>query len=308
MAGRRSQIRVPAAFPRLAGDMRVIARLLNDYLREWDVDVPGSLAMDEYGDESDFADDQITHPVGHVILQAQRGLSTAADHMLGVAACIEAEDVIFATMSLLRPIVTATGTSYHLLDPDIGLRERLRRGWNLELNSLREQLNSLNKQNMPQAWERTAIARHQYLVWGRHHGYEQHSKKDRNGETRYWLADGSEDKQPPTDMRLAEAVLAAVGDGSLGHAVYRFTSAFIHSQPHAFSLFQRAENQFDPETPYAVPLGVSYEDLATWVLVTTQAVFTAASRCGHYFGGDWRKWNQTVDPILSRWAEGLRPE
>jgi hypothetical protein len=64
MAGRRSRIRVPAAFPRLAGDIRVIARLLNDYLRESDVDVPGALAMDEYGDESDFADDQIIHPVG----------------------------------------------------------------------------------------------------------------------------------------------------------------------------------------------------------------------------------------------------
>jgi hypothetical protein len=120
-----NQIRMPLAFAQLAGDVRLIARTLNDYLRESGVDVTGSPAAVEFAQQSDYADETIAMPVLHVLVRDQYSLCASADHLLGLAACIEAEDVVFASMSLLRPIVTALGTAGYLLDPKVSLRERL---------------------------------------------------------------------------------------------------------------------------------------------------------------------------------------
>jgi hypothetical protein len=62
-------------------------------------------------------------------------------------------------------------------------------------------------------------------------------------------------------MKLAEAVLAAFGDGGMGRTVYRFTSSFIHTQAHAFTMFLPAGLQYEPQTPNAVPLGLAPQDL-----------------------------------------------
>ena len=105
-----SEERVPDAFRELAADIRSIARLLNDYLRDGaDLDEDDSPASRELADEVRYADDQIKDPVRHVIVRAHHSLIAAADHLLGLAACIEAEDVALASMALLRPIVTAAG-------------------------------------------------------------------------------------------------------------------------------------------------------------------------------------------------------
>ena len=120
------------------------------------------------------------------------------------------------------------------------MRERLRRGWNLELDSIREQL-----------------------------------------------------------------VLSAVGDGGMGKQAYRFTSAFIHTRPHAFSMFLPAHMQTDPQTPGVVPLGISVDDMTTWLMVATHALHTAAARCGHYFGWDLARWTKAVNTIMSKWADSL---
>jgi len=302
----KQKVRTPDEFPRLANDLRVVANLLNDYLRESDVDVPGTKAADEYLRQSEFADDQLVDPVLHVTVRAQHSLTAAIDHLLGAAACIEAENVVFSVLTLLRPAVTAAGTTYYLMDPAIDVRERLRRGWNLELDSVREQLNSLDKESMPEAWEQTAITRNRYLVWGRHHGYGQEKRNDRFGQPKYWLTDGDNRRPPLTDMKLAEEVLAAVGDGQMGRTVYRFTSSFIHTQAHAFTFFLPSEIQFDPETPNVAPLGVTVEDLTTWIMVATLAVHTAAARCSHYFGWNMTDWVRVVHPIMSGWASVMR--
>ena len=157
MGASRSEERLPPEFVQLAHEVRLISRLLNYYLRETDVDTPRSQAATEHAREADFADARIADPVLHILVRAQHGLIAAVDHMLGLAACIEAEDVVLAPISLLRPIVTAAGTTYHLLAPDISLRERLRRGWNIELDSLREQLNSIDKQQLSPRYMNTLL-------------------------------------------------------------------------------------------------------------------------------------------------------
>jgi hypothetical protein len=248
MAQRRSIIRVPPEFATLATDVRVVVNVLNDYLRDGDVDVEGSLAEAEHAQEREFADDQITDPVVHIQVRAHHSLVAALDHLGGVAACIEAENVALATMSLLRPIVVAAGTAYYMFDPSISVRERMRRGWNLELESVREQLNSLDKAEGQRHWEQTAVARYRYLTWAKAHGYQNEAKNERFGERRYWLVDGTQRTPPPSELKLAEQVLAAVGDGSMGRTVYRFTSSFIHTQPHAFTMFLPAYTQYDPQT------------------------------------------------------------
>jgi hypothetical protein len=60
----KSTMRTPDEFRRLASDLRVVANLLNDYLRESGIDVPGTKAAQEYRQQSEFADDQIS-PTRH---------------------------------------------------------------------------------------------------------------------------------------------------------------------------------------------------------------------------------------------------
>jgi hypothetical protein len=304
--GERSSVRVPDEFHRLSQQIRSVAWLLNEYLRDSEPDAPGSPAASDHSLEVKFADDQFYEPVRHVAYRGHHLLIAAVDHMLGMAACIDAEDVVFAAVSLVRPIVTAAGMSYHIFEPGVSVRERLRRGLNMELESIREQLNSFDKRSEPGAWEEIAIVRHRYLVWGRAHGYEKRRKKERNGEDRYWLADGDQANPAPSDMKLVKDVLADVGDGELGHAVYRFASSFLHGQSHAFSFFLRAAMQSDPQVPNVVPLGVSLQDLTVWVLAAGLAVYAATVRCGEYFAWDLEKWETVVHSIFANWAQALR--
>lgn len=299
---------VPAEFQTLAKELATIAWLLNDYLRETDVDVRDSQVASEYAQETDYCDANFADPVLHVLMQAQHGLIVAADHLLGLAACIVAEDVVLASFSLLRPIVTAAGTTYHLLDPEISLRERLRRGVNLELDSVREQLNSIDRQSSAEMWQRTADARDRYLTWGGDHGFGQDAKKERYGEKRSWLTEETSLRPPPSDMKLADDVLSAMGDGGLGRTAYRFASSFVHAQGHALTLFRPAPDQFDPQTPDEVPLGLSFSDLVTWLTVAVVAVHLASARSGRYFGWDLRLWTETTPPILARWTAAMAPD
>ncbi|MHB1844817.1 MAG: hypothetical protein ACYCWW_08305 [Deltaproteobacteria bacterium] len=303
-----SEERVPPGFARRANEIRAVARLLNGYLRETDVDVEGSPAAVEYAQEPSFADEHVPDPVLHVLLRGQQGMVAATDHLLGLAACVEADDVVLASISLLRPIVVAVGMAYYLLDPGISLRERLRRGWNFELDSVREQLNAMERQSAGELWDRTVETRLRYLAWAAANGFGEAKKSDRFGEPRFWLTDAESVEPLPSEIKLAEAVLESVGDGALGRTVYRFTSSFLHTRAHALTLFQPARAQYDPETPGTVPLGVSLADLTTWLMVVVMAVHTASSRTGSYFGWDLGRWVATVRPVLDGWADELRPE
>ena len=300
-------MRVPPQFHQRADDLRAVADLLNDYLRDADVDVPGSQAAAEHEAESQWADDNIPDPVFHMQVRAHHGLISAIDHLNGIAACIDAENVTLATMSLLRPTLVAAGTSYWVLDPDIALRERLRRGYNLELDSVREQLNSIDYETQRGPWEHVAQTRFRYLRWAQDHGYTKQEKKERFGERRYWLADGDQTSGPPSEMQLAGDVLGALGPLQIGRQAYRFASAFIHAQPHAFSVLLPADMQYDPQVPNVVPLGISLEHLTTWLMSVTMAVHTSAARCAHYFGWDMTLWVQTVHPIMKRWMDDVTP-
>jgi hypothetical protein len=304
----KSPVRVPPEFHALAVEVRLIARLLNDYLRESDGSVPGSPACIELAAQPGFADSNVIDPVLHVAVRGHQSLIAAVDHLLAVAACIDTEDVALATMTLLRPIVTAAGMCSYLFDPQIGVRERLRRGFNLELDSVREQLNGINQKELPKLWEDLASTRSRYLAWGNSHGYGQQTGKERYGARRFWLTDGDAVDRAPSDMKLAKDVLLGLGDGGIGHSVYRFTSAFIHTQAHSFSMFLPADLQYDPQTPNVVPLGLSLVDLTTWLLVTISAVHKAAARTAWYFGWDTAEWVSTVHPIMNGWSRSVAAE
>jgi hypothetical protein len=160
----------------------------------------------------------------------------------------------------------------------------------MELESVREQLNSIDKQQLPDAWQGVAATTGRYLTWGSSHGQE--TAKQRFGEKRRWLPDGQSAEPPPSDMKLANDVLTPLGDGGMGRTMYRFTSSFIHTQAYAFTMLLPAQMQYDPQTPNAVPLGVRLQGLTTWLMVTVMAVHNATARCGHYFGWNLREWSR----------------
>lgn len=115
------------------------------------------------------------------------------------------------------------------------------------------------------------------------------------------LSDGDRTGGAPSEIQLAESVLTALGP-RFGRTIYRFTSAFIHAQPHAATLLTEAPNIYDPQTPYATPLGVSSAAIATWVSVITMAAHAVATNAAAYFDWDLEQWITAVDPIMDRWA------
>jgi hypothetical protein len=292
--------RVPNEFIALASDLRTIAAVLNDYLREADCDEPGSKASREVANEHEFGDDLIGDPVFQAILMGHRALIAATDHLFGIAACVEAEDVVFSTITLMRPAVIAAGLSFFVFDPDISTFERLRRAWNLELESLREQMNSV--EHGSPFWRELESVRDRCIAWGKRHGFETHSSREPFGEPRKWFTSAEASDRPPSELRLADAVLEQVGGTGAGRNVYRFSSAFVHAQGHAFTLLMQAVGQSDPETPGVVPRGVALQDLMMWVAVVVSAVDVAAMRCGSYFGWSMEHWFETTGPILRRWS------
>lgn len=72
-------------------------------------------------------------------------------------------------------------------------------------------------------------------------------------------------------------------------------------------MFLPALDQYDEQIPYAVPLGISIQDMTTWVMVATLALHTAAARCMAYFGWDPADWVRIVHPVMSRWAAAIGP-
>ena len=141
------------------------------------------------------------------------------------------------------------------------------------------------------------------------HGYGQSTKQERFGEPRQWLTDGKTTQPPPSEIKLAEALLAGTGrrgDGQDRVPLHIRVPPRTRTRLHAFTLFMPAHTQYDPQTPDAVPLGVSPQDLTTWLMVMTLAVHTASVRTGDFFGWDIGEWVATVEPLLSDWATSVR--
>jgi hypothetical protein len=294
--------RVPDPFHQMAGELRIVAGVLNDYMRDSDPDLDGTPAHADWVHESSLADEHLDRPVAHVELLILNAIVSSMDHMMGIAACIEAERVVLATMSLMRPAVVAAGIGHHLLEPNLHVRERLRRGFNLELASVSEQLNGVDRAANHNGWLALSETQDRYLAWATNQGYRPKSKTRGKYLQPVWkLTDAEHDDGAPNEVILASSVLGALGP-QFGHAAYRFTSAFVHAQPHALTLLADAPDQCDPQTPGSVPRGVSSADIATWVSVVTMAVHAAAGRAAEYFGWDFDGWIHVVDPIMTNWA------
>jgi len=292
---------VPQEFAAIAEDLRIVADLLNDYLRDSHPDKDGSLAHADWSQEAQLGDDNVPDPVSHIARLILISMVAAMDHILGIAACVSSERVVFATMSLMRPAVVAAGAANYLLDPTIDTRERLRRGWNFELAAMSEQLSAIDQNTTPNGWTRLSADQDRYLAWAQAHGYQLVSKKARYKGTVWSLSDGDRTGGAPSEIQLAESVLTALGP-RFGRTVYRFTSAFVHAQPHAATLLTEAPNAYDPQTPYATPLGESSAAIATWVSVITMAAHAVATNAAAYFDWDLDEWITVVDPIMDRWA------
>lgn len=68
-------------------------------------------------------------------------VSHASDHLIGIAALLDADTVVMACLSLVRPTLESLAAAYYLLDPACDERERVRRWANMQLTSYVERLN-----------------------------------------------------------------------------------------------------------------------------------------------------------------------
>ena len=128
---------VPDDFLRIADDLDTIAGATRDFLRSPDW-TDESEAAGEVESEPDFTDEWATAPVRHVLLMATRAIGMADDHLAAMAAAIRSEHVLFAPLTLTRTVLAACGSAYYLLEPGIGVRTRLARGWTQQLSAYTE--------------------------------------------------------------------------------------------------------------------------------------------------------------------------
>jgi hypothetical protein len=88
----------------------------------------GSIADRELKRQHEFAAEWSQEPVADCYVLAQVRLLAAVDHFAAVRELLESPDFIYAPASLARTALECTGRAWWLLDPEIDVESRVKRG------------------------------------------------------------------------------------------------------------------------------------------------------------------------------------
>lgn len=291
---------VPGEFLTIASDLDTIADAARDFLDRGPDWTNESEAAAEVKQEPQFRDDWATAPVQHVLLMGTSAIRIAVDHLTAMAAAIRTEHVLFAPLTLTRTVLMACGSSYHLLDPGIGVRTRLARGWTRQLVAYTELMAMFGDDRQSRGFTRAEARRYAIKASAERHGFRVTAprwKPDNNVRALHWYIN----TRPPPDNKLVGDLLAS--SGRVGITLNRYTSAFVHAQPHAFSFMITGEGI--PVRP-----GIAYTSLSTGldrVLLYTMgaalALDAAVARAAEMFGKATDDWQSAFRPIMLRWAQ-----
>jgi hypothetical protein len=290
---------VPDAFLKIADDVDAIAAAARRFLAvdpQWAAE---SEAGEEVAQEGDFADAWSQTPVQHVILLAGTALVMAEDHLTGMAAAIRAEHTVFSPLTITRTVLSAAGSAYHLLEPGIGVRARLARGWTQQLVAYTETMAILSDHPEGDSFGHAKRRRLEIKASAERHGFRVGAPRwdARNIYRSQWHID----TKPPKEGDLIADVLASSGD--VGTILFRYTSAFAHAQPHAVAFMVAGEPVAVRQGVSRTSIGYGLERMLLFTMGAALAVHAAVIRACGLFGRDGDEWSQMFRRIMLKWAQ-----
>jgi hypothetical protein len=238
---------------------------------------------------------------------ARMNTAHAADHLLAIAACIRAEGVIFALITLQRALLESGAQAFYLWADDIDTRERVRRWANLSLDSEMELLRlGVGASADDEATiESQLIKIGEILESARKHGFtvndqnldKQLAKNPLRAPAPFIGA------RPPSVMRLVDDALAGAGIG-VGETTYRLASAVAHAQPHGHRAFWIKDQSVASGRPgvSTVPIGMTGSSMITWLAPSVMVAHAVALPMIAACGWSDTVWQKTAQPVLRRWA------
>jgi len=239
-----------------------------------------------------------TRPIQDAALDARAALLVAEDHLLGIAALIEAPDIVAAPLSLGRTVLAAAARAFWQLDPDIDARERLRRAMNVRLHSYRERSGLLEHEDVRDR-ERLGRLLLDIIQTAPRHGFE--VKQGKAGPGGLWPLRWL-DEPLPKEMQLVERLFHGLGEQRTGTLAYRYGSAVVHAQPHGLGMLEARVESAAVDGVVSGRVGITSQQLARYLVGPLFGVHLACQRFVEHVGGRVRTWDRAVQPALRTWA------
>jgi hypothetical protein len=288
-----------------AGEIDQVAKALRAIIEEHPVWSPDSPAAQQIAEESQYANGTSPNPVKHALLTGTAALGMATDHLTAVAAAMRTERTVFAAMSLVRPVLSASGSAYYLLDASLSTRERLRRSWSMHAAAFTEQL-ALSDPGDPV--EKHALRRRNdirdlaeaagYTV--AHPEWKRLVKNPSRTPPRWKIGD---EAYPSEGSLIAAPLSGAAGGTAFGWKLFRMSSMFVHVQPTAVASMVLGTVSNDEPGVARASIGTSLGRTLTFVGAAVLSLRTTALAALQIFGRSAVWWNEELLRIVLRWRE-----
>src|SRR4051794_11897110 len=283
-----SFVEVGDIFGKIADALEV---LMHGFGLPW---APGSPAEAESAYDEEFAGEWTDKPLSACVLLAGPLLGHTEDHMRAMAKLTGDPQVLMAPLTLVRSVLGSAARVRYLLEPDIGPKERIRRGMSLRLKSL-DELSRL----VPEASDQFAGATQRIVRSARASDIRVTERKRR--------ADGSipaPNLGPPlpSDMEFVRLMLSEVG-AETGDSIYRLTSTFVHGETHITSLLSRVAGANPGPASGTFSLGLRLDNFVIFSASTVLAVHHTALAVLTYAGLPESVWQDLAQPLLNTWRE-----
>lgn len=290
------------AFLEAAHYLRRLAEELSAFPPEGQVAAPGSRASIE------AADGSFDGPWGRgtieLLHEPSARLILAIEYLRGLAALTEADRVTVGIVPMIRPALVTFGHLYYLFDPEIDVRERVRRRFNLRLASLVEEL-MITRVLASEDYERTAKDILD-LKWSAGQlGFDYITRKRRKGQkqpsTRYL------GRPVPSEGQIVAEVLQPM-NATFGPAVYRLTSAVTHAQMHGLKPFLHDPVATSEADVVTAQIGMTLRMFTALTGSVVYAAHVATTRVASHFGWDAASWTAGSEAALAAWDTWLNTE
>lgn len=262
---------------------------------------PGSRAATEADDRS-FDDVWGTATVALLHEPAVR-LTGASDHVAALAALTREPSVVLSIATLARPTLEQLAPLYWLYDPQIDVRERVRRRLNLRLESLVEQHN-IAATLTPAARDEVAKQILEIKAAAGRHGFQYQRTKPR---AKGVLGARYLDHRLPSDAQLIAGVVELTDSGDrFGRLVHRLTSAVTHGQTHGLLPFLLDRMPSDEPGISKASVGITMGMYASLTGAVVLAANVTVQRLSAHFGWPTDQWNDVAQPAISDWGIYLK--
>jgi hypothetical protein len=231
-------------------------------------------------------------------------LGHTADHLGALVAALDADKVVMAPVTLLRPILESAATAFWLMNPAVDDRERLRRWMNLRLASFAEMIRMAGDDGPrhPNAWN---IGSRVYwlLQHGKRLGFTVHKQGNRQGLEPIWHLDNP----VPGDQRLIKALLEdPIITLDAGPIMHRLTSAVVHARIHGLMLFTVKEQAvLQEDGGWLTPMGIGLDRMAQYSAPVLWGLRACMKRAADFYGWDLTRWDRTTLEAMMAWRPHL---